>query len=117
MNAEKFKEWFATLMQNFQEECTIIMDNAPYHSMQLDKPPTQANKKAYLVAWLQNYGMDADMNLLKAELLKLVKQTKPVKPKYAIDDLAKGHGHKTIRTPPNHCQYNAIEMIWAQVKG
>ncbi|CAB3240473.1 unnamed protein product [Arctia plantaginis] len=83
------------------------MDNAPYHSVQIDKAPTQASKKAHLVAWLQRKGVEADMNLLKAELLELVKQNK----------LALQHGHKLIRTPPYHCQYNAIELIWAQVKG
>jgi len=26
-------------------------------------------------------------------------------------------GHEVIRLPPYHCQYNPIELIWAQVKG
>lgn len=26
-------------------------------------------------------------------------------------------GHTVLRLPPYHCQYNAIELIWAQVKG
>jgi len=26
-------------------------------------------------------------------------------------------GHEVVRLPPYHCQYNPIEMIWAQVKG
>lgn len=25
-------------------------------------------------------------------------------------------GHEVIRLPPYHCQYNPIELIWAQVK-
>jgi len=25
-------------------------------------------------------------------------------------------GHEVIRLPPYHCQYNSIELIWAQVK-
>ncbi|XP_045449866.1 uncharacterized protein LOC123665298 [Melitaea cinxia] len=31
--------------------------------------------------------------------------------------MAKSKGHTVIRLPPYHCQYNAIEMIWAQIKG
>lgn len=26
-------------------------------------------------------------------------------------------GHSVIRLPPYHCQYNPIELIWAQAKG
>jgi len=25
-------------------------------------------------------------------------------------------GHEVVRLPPYHCQYNPIELIWAQVK-
>ncbi|CAH4034088.1 unnamed protein product [Pieris brassicae] len=31
--------------------------------------------------------------------------------------MAAEHGHTVVRIPPNHCQYNAVELIWAQVKG
>ncbi|XP_026313588.1 uncharacterized protein LOC113239591 [Hyposmocoma kahamanoa] len=117
MDANKFKEWFKTLLQNLPEQCTIIMDNASYHSVQIDRAPTQANKKADLVAWLQRNGVEADMELLKVELLRLVREHRPTKLRYEIDELALEHGHKIIRTPPYHCQYNAIELIWAQIKG
>ncbi|RVE41290.1 hypothetical protein evm_014060 [Chilo suppressalis] len=117
MDAERFQEWFLNLLTNIPPNSTIIMDNAPYHSVQIDKAPTSANKKADLVAWLQRKGVEADMSLLKAELLHLVKLHKPPRPTYAIDQLAEEHGHKVIRLPPYHCQYNAIELIWAQVKG
>ncbi|CAH4037998.1 unnamed protein product [Pieris brassicae] len=30
--------------------------------------------------------------------------------------LAYGRGHEVITLPPYHCQYNSIELIWAQVK-
>lgn len=116
MDANKFTSWFSNLLKNLPEHCTIIMDNAPYHSVQIDKAPTQANKKADLVAWLQRQGIEADTNLLKAELLQLVKSNKPARLKYQIDEMALQHGHRIIRTPPYHCQYNAIEMIWAQIK-
>ncbi|RVE41990.1 hypothetical protein evm_013365 [Chilo suppressalis] len=117
MDAERFQEWFLNLLTNIPPNSTIIMDNAPYHSVQIDKVPTSANKKADLVAWLQRKGVEADMSLLKVEWLHLVKLHKPPRPTYAIDQLAEEHGHKVIRLPPYHCQYNAIELIWAQVKG
>jgi len=26
-------------------------------------------------------------------------------------------GHEVVKLPPYHCQYNPIEMFWAQVEG
>lgn len=74
MNATTFKEWFQNaLLPSLPEPSVIFMDNASYHSVQIQKPPTQANKKEEMVAWLQAKGIDANMQVLKAELIKLVK--------------------------------------------
>lgn len=34
---------------------------------------------------------------------------------FIIDTIAEQHGHKILRLPPYHCQYNPIE-IWAYAK-
>ncbi|KAJ4445134.1 hypothetical protein ANN_06935 [Periplaneta americana] len=36
--------------------------------------------------------------------------------KYEIDTIAKLAGHIVVRLPPYHCNFSAIELIWAQVK-
>ncbi|KOB52285.1 Uncharacterized protein OBRU01_24715, partial [Operophtera brumata] len=59
-------------------------------------------------------GVDASPNF---EFLNLVKATKPSKLRYVIDELALEHGHEVIRLPHYDCQYNTIELIWAQIKG
>ncbi|PZC80145.1 hypothetical protein B5X24_HaOG215367 [Helicoverpa armigera] len=55
MNADKFEEWFENnLLNNLTEpSMIIIMDNAKYHSRQLNKPPTSQNNKGTLVEWLK----------------------------------------------------------------
>ncbi|CAB3249991.1 unnamed protein product [Arctia plantaginis] len=35
---------------------------------------------------------------------------------YELDQLALESGHEVIRLPPYHCQYNPIELVWAQAK-
>ncbi|CAK1603272.1 unnamed protein product [Parnassius mnemosyne] len=117
MNFVKFKEWFCTLLTNLNEPSTIIMDNAPYHPVQISKPPTSSSKKADIVKWLNDNNIIADMSILKVELLHLVAINKPARPKYVLDEMAKEAGHNLVRLPPYHCQYNAIELIWAQIKG
>lgn len=64
MDANKFTEWFTNLLTNLPEQCIIIMDNASYHSVQIDKASTQTNKKADFVLWLQRQGVEANMTLL-----------------------------------------------------
>ena len=36
---------------------------------------------------------------------------------YETDIRAANAGHCVLRTPPRQCELNAIELIWAQVKG
>ncbi|GBP94823.1 hypothetical protein EVAR_91221_1 [Eumeta japonica] len=93
------------------------MDNAPYHSVQVNKPPNQSNRKSELVKWLSENRVTADITMLKTELIALVLRHKPPTPTYALDEMVKKKGHQVLRLPPYHCQYNAIELIWAQIKG
>lgn len=93
------------------------MNNAPYRSVQRDKAPTTANRKDEIISWLHGKCVDADLSMLNVELLRLVGLHKPRTPTYILDELARESGHVVIRLSPYHCKYNAIEMVWAQVKG
>lgn len=118
MNFENFKKWFTKLLDNLNEPHYILMDNAPYHSVQINKAPTANNNKGEIIEWLQNNGVAANTQMLKKELVRLLNLHKQqTKKKYFLDEMAKSKGHTVIRLPPYHCQYNAIEMIWAQIKG
>ena len=91
------------------------MDNASYHSSQVNKPPTSANRKHEIEEWLIKNIIEFLADLQKCELLNLVKLNKPG-PVYAIDDYLKSVGHTVIRLPPYHCDLNPIEYIWSDVK-
>jgi transposase len=117
MNSTKFKEWFLKLLNNIEPGSTIVMDNAPYHSVQLNKAPTQASTKMMICEWLQRNEIPFENALRKSELLEIVKKNSDGTRKYEIDELAKERGHKVIRQPPYHCHFNPIELIWANIKG
>ncbi|KAL0871009.1 hypothetical protein ABMA27_004823 [Loxostege sticticalis] len=69
-----------------------------YHEL-VDKAPSSNEKKTVHVAWLEKHGIEANMEIMKPQLEKL------------IDELAQVNGHQVLRLPPYHCQYNAIELI------
>ncbi|XP_045107564.1 uncharacterized protein LOC123502506 [Portunus trituberculatus] len=119
MNADTFEKWFKSqLLPNIPSSSVIVMDNASYHSRKVDKPPTTANKKAEIQEWLEKKGVAVPDGLLKTQLLHLVtRHTAAAHTQYVIDKTASEHGHKVVRLPPYHCNYNPIELIWAQVKG
>lgn len=118
MNHETFLNWFKnTLLPSLEKPSVIILDNAPYHSVLKDKAPNLSSRKEDIVQWLREHKVTVDDALKKVELIELVSRNKPQFPTYVIDEVAYEYGHRVIRLPPYHCHYNAIELIWAQVKG
>ncbi len=114
---ERFSVWFQEQLKNLKQPSVIVMDNAPYHSVIIDKAPTRATRKAEAVQWLLSHKVQVDPSMKKCESMQLVQQRKPQFPTYAIDQLAERNGHRALRLPPYHCEFNPIELIWSQVKG
>lgn len=117
MNSKKFEEWITSqLMPYLPANSLIIMDNAPYHSVVLNKVPNTSSRKQEIIDWLEKNKISFSCALTKHELLDIVKRNKPEK-QYVIDELVKTRGHNVLRLPPYHCDFNAIELIWASAKG
>lgn len=117
MNSQVFREWFVNLLRSLDEGSVIVMDNASYHSMLKEKIPSSNTKKADIVSWLQSKNIPHNPSHTIAELLVIVKQHSSNYRTYELDELALQMGHEVVRLPPYHCQYNPLELIWAQVKG
>lgn len=116
MNAEMFTKWVENqLIPNLEEPSLIVMDNAPYHSVELERQPSSSWKKYEIVEWLEKSNIPYDKKMFKPELLSIAKIHKKTK-QYKIDKLLQENGHEVLRLPPYHCQFNAIEMIWADSK-
>ena len=119
MNAETFEKWFTDqLLPNIPPASVIVMDDASYHSRKLCKPPTASDNKSTIREWLEKKGVAVPQVILKTNLLHLVRQhVSSQDTNFVVDKIASEHNHTVVRLPPYHCQYNPIEMIWAQVKG
>lgn len=118
MNKEMFMKWVEEqLIPNLKEPSLIIMDNASYHSAMKNKPPTLSSKKDEMIRWLEENGIRFERKCNKTDLYKLIKDnSNKQNKKYIIDELFEKYGHKVLRTPPYHCQFNAIELAWATCK-
>ena len=94
----------------------VVLDNASYHNVQVDKCPTTATRKAEIQAWLHRNNIPFTSAMLKPELLVLCKKYKTA-PVYVVGETLKAHGHCAIRPPPYHADLNAIVLIWGDLKG
>lgn len=116
MSAELFERWFKEqLLPNVPPNSIIVMDNASYHSRQIEKIPSSASNKTEIMEFLYKEHLYFEENYTKKELLEVLK-TKQFKKRFVIDDLARLNGHEVLRLPPYHCEFNPIELIWAQLK-
>ncbi|XP_050293624.1 uncharacterized protein LOC126734134 [Anthonomus grandis grandis] len=119
MNQTNFTQWLTEkLPPNTPANSIIVLDNAPYHSVQKDKTPTKSSLKQHMIDWLSKKGITYDPSARKYELYDLVQMHKPPNDQknYVIDNIIRQHGHTPLRTPPYMCELNPIELTWAQVK-
>jgi hypothetical protein len=73
MNAKIFEKWvkdqLLPALNALHKPCVIVMDNAPYHSQQLDKAPVASAKKDDMKTWLNNHNIPYPPEALKKDLL------------------------------------------------
>lgn len=54
MDGDRFLEWFKNILPKLEPGSVVVMDNAPYHSVKLEKIPTTAWNKLKIMDWLQS---------------------------------------------------------------
>jgi len=99
-----------------ESKSVIVVDNASYHNVQLNRHPTSNARKGEMLLWLDKHGIWYSSNMTKAEQYNLIKVHEPQYETYAIDRLRADHGHTVLRQPPYHPDLNPIEQILGIVK-
>ncbi|XP_050305313.1 uncharacterized protein LOC126742623 [Anthonomus grandis grandis] len=117
MNRKNFENWFKTqLVPNLPPKSFIIMDNASYHSGLLEEIPRKSWTKQRLTEWLKKKNIGFPEKAMKDKIWSIARRNCPSEKKYFLDEYVKPLGHKILRLPPYHCQFNAIEMVWSECK-
>lgn len=116
MNSTNFKKWIIEkLVPNLKEPSIIVMDNAPYHRICMNKVPNTNSLKKEVELWLTQNNLQYGEGLTKPRLLEIIKRNKP-KPIYEIEKILEENGHSCLYLPPYHCDLNPIELIWSTMK-
>jgi transposase len=117
MNWDIFMKWFIDkLLANIPDNSIIVMDNAAYHNVLADhSAPTPTCAKKKIQTWLEANKIPCRDDCLKVELVEILKKIAP-EPTYAIDEIARKHGHEVVRTPPYHPELQPIEICWGILK-
>ena len=116
MNHKMIVRWLEDKMiPNLPPKCVLVVDNAAYHNVQVDKRLVRATKTHLTHECLTKHRIQWSTGMLKDELLELCKihQKEPV---YVMDQMLSQHGHLALRFPPYHADLNPIELIWANLK-
>ncbi|XP_045455122.1 uncharacterized protein LOC123664648 [Melitaea cinxia] len=116
MDTTNFIKWLKEkLIPNLPPNGIVVIDNALYHSTQIEKLPSSASLKSEMQKWLSDNNIPYEERMTKRELYHLIVVNKPPKT-YIVDELLKQHGHEVLRLPPYHCDLNPIEYIWNLTK-
>ena len=86
MNHANYMKWMQEkLIPNLESKTVIVVDNASYHKVQLNRHPTCNARKGEMLFWLDKRGIWYSSDMTKAELYNLIKMHKPQYETFAID--------------------------------
>lgn len=118
MNKPNYMKWITyRLLPKLEPRTVLVIDNAPYHNIEVDKAPNSNTKKEDMKLWFNRKNIPYSESMLKPELYKLIKLHKDPFKNYVLRQILENKGHDVLRLSPHHPTLNTIELIWADVKG
>jgi hypothetical protein len=72
INADNFEKWLNEIViPKLPSASVLVMDNAPYHGRQVDKPPSASALKKEMIDWLQRHRVQCDTSARKVHRTQL----------------------------------------------
>jgi hypothetical protein len=78
----------------------VVLGNAPYHSVQVDKVQSKYSVKCEMTSWLERHRVFCDPTMRKGPLYNLILTRKPKEKMFKVDHLLNARGHTVVRLPP-----------------
>jgi hypothetical protein len=104
MNSINFEKCVTEkLLPNLPPCSVVVLDNAPYHSVQVNKVPSKYSVKSEMISWLERHGVFCDPTMRKGQLYDLILTRKPKEKTFRTDNLLNANGHTVVRLPPYMC--------------
>ncbi|XP_075228143.1 uncharacterized protein LOC142328322 [Lycorma delicatula] len=118
MKMSNYMKWIGEkLLPNLPKESkSVLVTDASYHNVLIEKAPTSNSIKSEMISWLNQKRTGFCESFLKPQLYEIIKSNKQRFARYLLDDMLEKEGHNVLRLPPNHPDLNKVEMIWAEVK-
>ncbi|XP_076229206.1 uncharacterized protein LOC143174156 isoform X2 [Nomia melanderi] len=93
MDAVNFESWIVELLvPNIPPNTVVVMDNAPYHSTEMNKAPHKYAKREDMLSWLEQNNLPHKEKMKKYELAELISRHKPAKRIYKVSTKLKMGG-------------------------
>lgn len=116
INFETYENWLLMqLVPNIPNNSVVVVGNASHHNKQFDLAPTANSTKAEMQAWLSKKGIEYDVNLLKPQLYKLIKENKDKFKKFSIARILAENNHNVLRLPPFHPDLNPLTLACSAI--
>lgn len=114
MNSGNFEKWIQEkLIPNLPPRTVIVIDNASYHNIEVNRVPTSNTKVGEMKQWLAERNISYPASALKPDLYEIIKKKhKSDNEEYRLHAICAAAGHSVIRLP----DLNPIEMVWGTVK-
>jgi hypothetical protein len=112
-----FRELVLSSSPRLEDNAVIVIDNAPYHSRKKERIPTTNWNIPIIKEWLESKHIPFEDGMLNKELLCIVEQHKSTYNLFVVDEMAKSANKTVLHILPYHCKLNAIELVWAHIKG
>ena len=78
MNSQIFEKWAKEkFIPNLLKNTFVVIDNVPYHTVQINKLLNASQNKQEIMDWLIEKKISFSPNMRKKELLELVKSNSP----------------------------------------
>jgi hypothetical protein len=99
------------LIPILERKSVIVIENASYQNVQLNRHPTSNAGKGEMLFWLDKRVTRYSSDMTKAEMYELIKMHKPQYETFATDCLLAEHAHTVIRLPLHHLDLNPIKIF------